>query len=295
MADDDGPSLTRRVTRMECGLDWMTATLPAEATVSGPTYAAAMTYLEMQHKAGNTAKEAVILGYKGVICGKCFVGEREDGLLLRSTSGGTTGFYEHCYHPVMHVSRLDLQVTVWMTNLVGHIGRIAREHAAKHRKLHPKEAKRKISSVDSEDGGYTLYIGSKSSEHFCRLYDKGAESKEEYYAGAWRYEIELHNDAATDAARYILENGLSLEKVVASTVRQYYTARGVYVPWSVTNEANALRPKASLETDDSRSLMWLAAQVRPTVARLAARGYTASVLEALGIDSLPGLETSEDG
>lgn len=285
MDDSDIPGPAPLVTQLEAGLDWFSATLHAGHPMSGQLYDTAMAYLEVQHDAGNTAKEAVLLGYKGVICGKSFVGEREDGLLLRATGGASGGFYEACYLEDMHVSRLDLAVTVWIKNPTTHIGREARLDAAYHRLTNPKEGKRKISSVDSEDGGYTLYIGSKSSEHFCRLYDKGAEAGNDYYAGSWRYEIELHNDSATQAARYILANSLQMETVVASTVRQYYTARGVKVPWYTADELNALRPLRLLESDDSRSLRWLAAQVKPTVARLRARGYTSSVLEALGLEA----------
>lgn len=276
------------VTRLETGIDWFSATLAAGHNLSGQTYAAAMDFLTHQQEQGNTAKEATLLGYKGVICGKCFVGEREDGILCRSTGGISTDFYEAVYHPDMHVSRLDLQVSVWIDTASSHLGRQARLDAAYWRATHPKEARRKITAIDDEDGGYTLYIGSKSSEHFCRLYDKGAESRQEYYEGCWRYEVELHNDAATQVAHFILENSLQLETVVGSTVRTYYTQRGVALPWYTQEEMNALRPVAVLQSDDSRSLRWLAAQVRPTVARLRSRGYTSSVLEALGLDTPEG-------
>jgi DNA relaxase NicK len=234
-----------------------------------------------------------LLGYRGVVCGKCFLGERDDGILLRSTGGVSTTFFESVYISDMHVSRLDLQCTVWIENGANHLGRDARMQAAYHRATHPRDAKRKIVAWDDEDSGYTLYIGSKSSAHFCRLYNKEAESGDEYYKGAWRYEVELHNDAATDAARYLLENGLSLEQVIASTVRQYYTGRGVAVPWYTAEERNALRPLLVMESDDGRSLKWLAAQVRPTVARLLRKGYTASVIEALGLDRAIDSDTDE--
>lgn len=273
------------VTRLEAGLDWLSATLAVGHNLSAQTYEAGMRYLDGQHEQGNAARPATLLGYKGVMCGKCFVGDSEQGLYLRSTSGGSTGFFEHIYHPDMHVSRLDMQVTVWVEDAGYHVGKEARSDAAYWRLTHPRDGKRKITAIDSEDGGYTLYIGSKSSLHFCRLYDKGAESNEEYYKGAWRYEIELHNSAATTSALYLLENNLSLEAVVCSTVAQYYRARGVQVPWTASDALNALRPLLHAETDDARSIAWLAAQVKPTVARLINRGYTSSVFEALGLEA----------
>jgi DNA relaxase NicK len=290
MPPSTGPRIPGVVTRLETGIDWLSATLHAGHSLSGKTYSTAMDFLEHQQSLGNTPKEAVLLGYKGVICGKCFVGERDDGILLRGTGGVSTSFFEAIATADLHVSRLDLQVTVWLTGSEGHVGRIARNDAAYFRHSHPKEAKRRITTIESEDGGYTLYIGSKSSEHYCRLYDKEAESSNEYYKGAWRYEVELHNDAATTAARYLLGNSLQLETITASTVRQYYQARGVQVPWYTQEELNALRPAAVLESDDARSLKWLAQQVKPTVARLMRNGYTASVLEALGVEPPLGEE-----
>lgn len=277
------PPHALNLTRLEAGLDWFSATLPKSHPLGGTTYDTAMAFLEKQHAEGNAAKQCSLLGYKGAICGKCFVGEREDGLLLRSTSGVSTSYYEHCYLPDMHVSRLDLHVTVWLENLTEHYGRQCRASAVSYRESHPREAKRKITTIDSVDGGYTLYLGSKSSEHFCRLYDKGAESGEAYYSDAWRFEVELHNNSATEAARYLLENRSGLEGVVCSTVYTYYAQRGIVVPWTANQALNALRSAVSLETDDARSLRWLAAQVKPTVARLIQSGYTSSVLEALGL------------
>lgn len=274
------------VTRLEAGLDWLSTTLHAGHPQSAQTFATGMDYLQKMQDEGNTAKPATLLGYKGVICGKCFIGDSDQGLFLRSTSGGSTSFFEHVYLSDMHVSRLDLQVTVWVDNPGYHIGRDAREDAAYWRKTHPKDGKRKISAIDDEDGGYTLYVGSKSSDHFCRLYDKYAESKEEYYQGAWRYEVELHNEASTAAAAYISGNSISMEAVICSTVAQYYRARGVEPPWNASEGHNALQPAARIESDDARSLKWLAAQVAPTVARLQKRGYTVSVLEALGLGAL---------
>lgn len=280
------------MTRLEAGIDWLSATLPAGHSKSGETFDAAMKFIERLEEQGNISKPAVLQGYKGIICGKVFLGDNDQGLFLRSTSAISTSFWEHIYHTDMHVSRLDLQVTVWIEGAAYHIGRDARQDAAYWRSTHPRDGKRKIVAWDDEDDGYTLYIGSKSSAHFCRLYDKGAESGEEYYQGSWRYEMELHNDASTATARYLAGNTVSLESVICSTVSQYYADRGIAVPWTTEQAYNALQPAARIETDDARALKWLAAQVAPTVKRLVKRGYLASVTEALGLDQLEGLEVN---
>lgn len=276
------------VARLEAGIDWLSATLPLGHRNSGQTYDAAMKFIEVLEAQGNTTKVAVLQGYRGIICGKVFLGESDQGLFCRATSGISGSFFEHIYTDGMHVSRLDLQVTVWIDNPAYHIGRDARQDAAYWRITHPKDGKRKIVAWDDEDNGYTLYIGSKASEHFCRLYDKGAESGETYYEGSWRYEIELHNDSATTAARYIEQNTSTVEAIICSTVEQYYRARGVIVPWNSGEALNAVQPAARVETDDARALKWLASQVAPSVRRLIKRGYLVSVLDALGLDQEDG-------
>lgn len=62
---------------------------------------------------------------------------------------------------------------------------------------------RKYSRVTSNDGGDTIYIGSRQSEKFIRIYDKAAESK--LPGELWtRFEIETKSDVARAVASLLL-------------------------------------------------------------------------------------------
>ena len=59
-----------------------------------------------------------------------------------------------------------------------------------------------VRNVTDNRGGYTMYIGSRESEKFARLYNKAAEQGVD--GDWWRFEVELKGDAAKMAARLIL-------------------------------------------------------------------------------------------
>jgi DNA relaxase NicK len=192
--------------------------------------------------------------------------------------------YQHLYIQEMHVSRLDLQVTVWNPQDGGATGVLAEQNARDFKKRGGKGNNRQIRHIADDEDGYTLYIGSRSSASFMRLYNKGAEAKDAYYTGSWRYEVETHNVVATAAAIELAMGNVSIELSIIATVATYCRERGLFVPWHASKELSVLRPLPSLETDDLRSLRWLATQVKPTVQRLLRAGYTSDIAQALGLD-----------
>jgi len=269
--------------RLEAGIDWFSATLPAGHSSAPALWLACYDLLEAQFAAGNKATDAIKLGYKGVQCGKIFVGESAQGILIVATSSAAVLAYEHLYIPEMHVSRLDIQVTVWNPLESDATGVLSEQNARDHKKRGGKGNNRQIKHIADDEGGYTLYIGSRSSTSFLRLYNKGVESKEEYYGGSWRYEVEMHNALATQVAEALNGAKAGLETAIVSTVALYCRNRGLYLSWGGDAQFNVLRPLPSVETDDIRSLRWLASQVKPTVQRLLHAGYATDVAQALGL------------
>lgn len=269
--------------RLEAGIDWLSATLPAEHSLAAPTYSAAFDLMQHIADEGNRAKPAVRLGYKGVQCGKLFVGDSQQGLFILASGSAAILAYEHLYHTEMHISRIDLQVTQWNCPLGDDTGIKSELQAIKHKKTVGRKANRQIRHTGDDSGGYTLYIGSRTSESFMRLYNKDKESKDEYYRTAWRYEVELHNAAATAAAISLQSQKSTLEASITATVSAYCRERGLLVNWPIDQRLNVIRPIPKDEADDVRSIAWLTSQVRPTVQRLIRAGMQVDVLVALGI------------
>jgi DNA relaxase NicK len=74
----------------------------------------------------------------------------------------------------------------------------------------------KASSVRSSDGGLTVYIGSRQSERFIRVYDKGVESGQ---LGDWvRLEMETKGEVSNIIARALAAGTVDLNSVICSGV-----------------------------------------------------------------------------
>jgi phage replication initiation protein len=69
----------------------------------------------------------------------------------------------------------------------------------------------------NEGGGFTIYIGSRSSDRFVRFYDKAAEQGRGDGEVWTRCEVEFKGDQAQAAAHHIL-NGVDLRSLVFSAV-----------------------------------------------------------------------------
>lgn len=272
------------VIRLEASIDWFSATLPAAHSIAGTTYSMAMDMLEHIADEGNQAKPCAKLGYRGVQCGKLFVGDSAQGIFILATGSAAAIAYNHLYLPDMHVSRLDLQVTQWECPNGVDTGKIAEQHAIAHKQTGGRRNQRQIRHIADDKGGFTLYVGSRSSESFLRLYNKERESKDAYYKEAWRYEVETHNTLATTTAQYLLAYKGEIEEAIVASVKGYARERGIYVHWEANDSLSIIRPMPKEETDDIRSLRWLEAQVRPTVQRLIRAGFAADVAAALGVE-----------
>jgi len=150
---------------------------------------------------------------------------------------------------------------------------------------------RKYSLIQNNMGGTTLYVGSRQSEEFGRVYDKGAEMGRS--AGLeWRYEIELKGDKAKHAAKVLAEmhkGHRDKSGAISSTVYDWFLKRSVPPIWPRGNtEAIDLRVKATTTNDDQR-LLWLKTTVSPTVKEMLSLGKV-EVLEALGITDFYRME-----
>lgn len=278
--------------RIELGIDWLASSYPADETDDSGLWHEALSLAEELSEQGETVREGQLLGYRGIYVGRLFVGQRDDGTFVRATGAFALEAFERLYVEQMSVSRLDLQVTAWFPGNSKHIGTSAAMLAEKHNKALPAARRRKITQYTNSEGGHTLYIGSRTSEHYCRLYNKFAESKQEIYRDAWRFEVELHNKSAKKVADGLLGLPGEMKPYILSTIRSYYQERGVELPWAYSHATPLSYAVDRHETDDERSITWLSTQVRPTVARLLARGYTTDVLVSLGLEHLFGLKAN---
>jgi len=140
------------------------------------------------------------------------------------------------------------------------------------------------------EGGGTLYVGSRSSDAFGRLYDKGALLNKELPpsiqvrpAHLWRAEVEYKAGrarAAWDAGQ--TQTGYeNRRKWLADTVLTWFQSRGVALPIMPTS--SSIVSVVSRGIDDVRTLTWFYEQVRPALLRLVDNGKKEQALDALGV------------
>jgi len=182
----------------------------------------------------------------------------------------------------VHFTRLDMAVTVLFSQPQPCVRELlATLPADKHNYT--------IIQPANDEGG-TLYIGSRRSDVFARLYDKGAELRTLPGRLLWRYEVELkHRHAERAVAQLFVDSVLPSDRLVCifENVRHYFTVHAV--PFPDVPDAAKQYPVVQYEsrvTDDATTLRWFRTQVYPALMRLDGNGKLDQALEALQIDRL---------
>lgn len=138
------------------------------------------------------------------------------------------------------------------------------------------------SLIQNNKGGTTLYVGSRNSAQFGRLYDKGVQAERAEKGHLWRYEVEFKRplaDAVMD--EFTAADPDERAEVIGDTVLDWFENRGVLVPQNGDRQhAMQLTVEKRVTTYD-RKLAWLRTQVRPSVRELVEAGLGAQVVNAL--------------
>lgn len=266
--------------------DWITTTWRGEATVSefGTVQALADWYTRIFAKSQPDARleRWAWQGYVGWSVGQLSIGERLDGSILRA-SGECAQAYLEAGFPIGHnVSRLDLCMDIWSdmppdTLITLHnIETLDYRAGVNHRPY-------KVAVVNSYGDGDTLYIGSRSSEQYIRIYNKEKESStDERYKGCTRYEVEFKDERA---AALVHRDGIRRGggRSIADAVSSVLLGRGIDITGylDVFTPVDTIAPR--VVTSDERKLDWLRTQVAPTVKHLLTVYDRETILRALGL------------
>lgn len=263
---------------IEVGVDWVTATCKpgrraAEMFLWG---ASLLRQTEQEH---NRPQRATWQRYSGEQCGSVFLGERSDGTCLRLSGDTAQRWWQRTTALADSISRLDTQVTWRCEPPRPRLGELAWGQAidAAERVGRPPT----ITKVEQYKGGYTLYLGARSSDRFGRLYDKYEESNEDCYKNCWRYELELKQEQALGAARAIA-NAVSPSLLITSTVHAFFNERGVHPPFTPTDTGPFRRVHVE-QPDDVKRYEWLRDTILPVVEGLQQRGMAKEVNKLFGI------------
>jgi hypothetical protein len=271
------------------GVDWLTATAPADGR-DWALLLAADGPLERERQARNEDERHRWRGYDLKTCGGVSAGVREDGAIVRLSGERAHEDWRSIAKRAVNISRLDLEVTVRMAPPDPALaGRHLAEFAAwrEGRANAPK-----LTFHGTPDGVETLYVGSRASDLFGRIYDKRAESGDDAWADCWRYEVECKGTMARHLATALAPEP-DTGRAVGVFVHDYFTRRGcrpvfgraggdMHVPYP--------RPRT---TDETR-LRWLTETVQPIVLSLTQRGFGEELARCLGLDAIGEYMRSEE-
>jgi len=169
------------------------------------------------------------------------------------------------------ISRLDLAIDAIDENVAPDDIYVAAKRGL------TKGTARNVERRESIDGGITVYIGSRESDKFARLYDKGVESKT---GTDWkRLEIELKGDVAKQYGRMVaMQPESSIATFAWSTAsKMLMTNVGNYPVYGTKSELISM-PKIEKTTDTER---WIHTQIIPMLQRYIEAHPESSVYDEL--------------
>jgi DNA relaxase NicK len=271
---------------LESQLDWLTTAVHSVTKAAGwRSYADRWARREVAD--GNKRGPFHLGNYEGWICGRVRFAERDAAALFQLSGDLARQHFDLLWIGHDTLTRIDLAVTVRTDAYDPIIGAQAYSDATAYRREHPKAAM--ASLVQDSDGGSTCYLGRRSSDLYCRIYNKHAECLARHdpegavhYANCWRYELELKGPAA-HAFADALSTKPNKANYIQSTLYEYLAKHGI-VPLFERTSVNALVPGFRRRSDRDSRLEWLATSVKPAVTWLLGNTDRAEVLTRLGLD-----------
>ena len=229
------------------------------------------------------------LGYRGLQCGSVRWGSRLDGSALFSSGSDamiiTKLLLEGYNYLELNTTRVDLCIDVALKIPMRGWLRGLREDDG-FRDLH-SQANRKTTLIES-DTGDTLYIGSRHSGRFGRVYDKSLAYGVDL-GSVYRFEIETKKQVSPAVFKRLFPE---CEDVTYAWDFFPSRCRGIiqsqFATWGIalnlqSDNVENLRAETRISTIDSQ-LEWLSRTVAPMLVKLKQAGYQSSMLDALGLD-----------
>jgi len=275
------------------GVDWISATLGRDEIDNQTWMYDALHALEDVQRYGNTYKRRSLLGFDGWESGGCFVGSNDTTHYAQFAGKYANDAYHFLDHPKVHISRIDIQITVKYSNELLREGRYQYARAVHHNKGLLPHRQRKIHLYAGSDGSDTVYVGSPSSDMRGRIYNKAKQSKEPAYERSWRYEVVYRNEYASSMFRRIINAANEATAIILSETLNWYRERGVIVLDVGNDGGNTVAPPKPPKSDVDRKLRWIRNQVVPTIRKLAELGYAEELMDVIA-EAIAAARTEQD-
>jgi DNA relaxase NicK len=240
--------------------------------------------LRQEMAAGNDTSSFWLHSLAGLSCGSVQLATSMDRVMIRLSSHLAAKYWQRVAQRASNISRLDLQTTIHVpgaeSKLAARLERRALRYVDQHDSRLTVELRR------NNRTGQTLYLGSRTSDSFSRIYDKGKESKLPELKDHWRGELELHRAQAMSAATVLLDSE-DTDAQLSVFVQQHLQRRGVTWPALKSDSQLVAQLPISQRVQSSRDrkLMWLRSQVAPTIRKLLVHMDQDELMHVLGFDA----------
>jgi len=264
-----------------CGVDWISGTLGREELDNQTWLYDCLHALSDIQAKGNTYKRRSMLGFDGWECAGCFVGSNEKMHYAQFAGKYANDAYHMMEHPKVHISRIDLQLTVQYDIELIKEGRYQYARAIHHNKSLPEYRRRRIHLYAGSEGSDTVYLGSPSSDVRGRVYNKDKQSGEKAYERSWRYEVVYRNHFAANVYRSLVLATTPPAAIILAETLRWFSERGITVLDVGTEDTSPINSPKAPTTDVERKLRWIKNQVVPTIRKLAELGYAEELMETI--------------
>jgi len=275
-----GPSIEA----IYAGVDWISCSLPADSPGRWLWVDEGLRIINEIAREGHELEAFTRNGYMGLGAGGSFCGSRDDGSYLQLSGSYAGRFLDRVSRDDLHISRLDVQTTVRYRQYASGVGRIAHQKASDANAGLAGNRRRKIWYMAGDDGGYTLYVGSPSSDLRSRLYNKAIQSEDPIYQRCWRFEVMARNDYARAYYQQLQVPADARPRASAALVASWYVLRGVECDWAAYIPLITLPLIQEIPSDAEKKLTWLRGQVRPALKWLMQNKQGIRAMEALGFE-----------
>lgn len=259
-------------------VDWLTITTYEEHEFRDSAHTIISAFVK--HK---QVREAAFPRYRGYTDGHIYwmVGEQKNkphymiqaqGDIADRAIMGAVGWDGNC-------SRIDLQYTVPLPE-----NYLAREFADRLRGVEKWPwRKRKVDLRDNQDGLDTIYIGSRESDKFIRIYVKESE-----YDGRFlRVEVEFKGDYAKEAFYGAQKSRLQMQRIFAGELARLPPEQPLMaIAEQIAIDGAAAVEKRKTVPDRSGAMRWVRRQVMPAIQRLLNDHELGGEMEFLLLDAL---------
>jgi len=265
------------------GIDWLTVTV-RENAARKMLFDAVLRIKGVLMRQGEEVIPWQFKGYTGFKIGSVRWGSRKD-----SDIGILSGVdaYEHWQkfgRIAENCTRVDMAVTTTLSEAwAGLAAGYYHWHVSGNGR--PDVPNLGFTLIQNTHGGETIYVGSRKSQQFGRVYDKGAEQQiEELIGYQWRYEIEYKKPLAGPVLKALLsyDEGCDLPGRMRTTVHDWFAKRDCPPVFTDVGPMLEIETEARVTSDEVK-LWWLSSQVGPSVKKLIERGRLEDVVKALGL------------